>query len=80
MDAKYLKTCMKFVLVYSLTKNDVNLQKKNHEPSWCTRTRRASFLLQQLSSMVNTSSGILNVSWFPLHFLYYKNNFESAKL
>ena len=28
VDAKYLKTCMKFVLFYALPNNDVNLQKK----------------------------------------------------
>ena len=40
-----LKTYMEFVLFYSLPKNDVNLQKKNknHEPSWRTKTWRASF-------------------------------------
>ena len=28
VDAKYLKTCMKFVVFYSLPKNNGNLQKK----------------------------------------------------
>ena len=43
MDIKYLKTWMKFVLFYSLPKNDVNLQKKTMRPSWRTKTWRAIF-------------------------------------
>ena len=53
LNAKYLKTCMKFVIFYSLPKKlcsitslskQLTKQSENHEPSWRTKTWRASFL------------------------------------
>ena len=55
VDAKYLKTCIKFVLFYSLLKKDVNLQKKKQK-SWARlayKNLARQFFLQQLSYMVH---------------------------
>ena len=52
LDAKYLKTCIKFVIFYSLPKKlcsirslskQLTKKSENLEPSWRTKTWRASF-------------------------------------